>query len=326
MNKNQKIQPIISFFNAPIYRTIPPYANITLNQVYQAISGPYYKKLTEKLRLIFDEAENRKYKTQYFDFVTFSGTFSKRNIENLIQLSGLMVLDLDHLKDLDAIKLQLLKDPFFETQLLFVSPNGDGLKWILEIDINEKYSHREWFDAISNYIKSSHGIEVDKTGSDVARACFLSFDPDAYLNPKHGRMNKLFPPEIYLVNRKKFDPKTWLQNTKKNKTFKPTGFSSSATRIHHNVDIVIRRIENYQIDITTNSHEYNDWRNLGFAFADEFGEAGRQYFHRISRFYPDYDIKATDNQFDKCLQSNRKGITIKTFFGMARDAGLNIRV
>ncbi|MBK6285717.1 MAG: PriCT-2 domain-containing protein [Draconibacterium sp.] len=84
---------------------------------------------------------------------------------------------------------------------------------------------------------------------------------------------------------------------------------------------IIQQIESQQIDITT---AYSDWRNIGFAFADEFGETGREYFHRISRFYPDYSATDCDKQFDNCLKAKGQGVSLKTFFFHAKQAGINI--
>jgi hypothetical protein len=221
------------------------------------------------------------------------------------------------------VKFQLLKDKYLETQLLFTSPNGNGLKWIVPVNVSGEFSHGEYFDAIRNYIKKNYEIEVDKSGRDVVRVCFISYDPDAFLHPRHGKMNKLFPGEVYQVERKSFNPSKWLEKQEAKRDFTPVPLSNSLTKIQYDVEVVLRRIENYQLDLTMN---YEDWVRLGFAFADEFGETGRNYFHRISRFYPDYDFTGTDKQFDKCLQGHKSGITIRTFFQAAKDSGVNIRV
>lgn len=86
---------------------------------------------------------------------------------------------------------------------------------------------------------------------------------------------------------------------------------------------IIQQIESQQIDITT---AYSDWRNIGFAFADEFGETGRNYFQRISRFYPDYSATDCDRQFDNCLKAKGQGVSLKTFFYHAKQAGINISI
>ncbi len=87
------------------------------------------------------------------------------------------------------------------------------------------------------------------------------------------------------------------------------------------VEQIIQQIEAQQLDIAS---EYSDWRNIGFAFADEFGESGRELFHRISKFYHDYNINECNNQYENCLKSKGQGISISTFFFHAKQAGINI--
>jgi hypothetical protein len=82
------------------------------------------------------------------------------------------------------LKTQLLNDEYFETEMLFISPSGDGLKWIIPINITES-THQNFFQAIANYIKEVYQLEVDKSGKDISRACFLPSDPEAYINPKY---------------------------------------------------------------------------------------------------------------------------------------------
>ena len=85
------------------------------------------------------------------------------------------------------------------------------------------------------------------------------------------------------------------------------------------VERIIREIEQRAIDIAP---DYKDWMELGFALADGFGENGREYYHRISRFHSDYQREKTDRQFTNCLQANGHGITIRSFFHLAGRAGI----
>ena len=87
------------------------------------------------------------------------------------------------------------------------------------------------------------------------------------------------------------------------------------------LNLVVYRIEVAHIDITGT---YANWLNLGFALADELGEGGRDYFHRLSRFYPKYSYTDCNRQFDHCLKSKGHGITIKTLFHLAKEAGIEI--
>lgn len=178
---NQGAPAKFSFFRCPVKNTVPQRA-ITLCEAYQLIRSDSYKRETDALRTIADKKEVRNFKAEYFNYVCFSGTFSKRSAHALIQHSGLMVLDFDHIDDVYGLKRRLLDDRFFVTQLLFVSPSGDGVKWIISIDLN-KNSHLNWFNAIANYIRLTYGLTIDPTGKDVCRATFLPHDADVYLHP-----------------------------------------------------------------------------------------------------------------------------------------------
>lgn len=173
-----------SFFKPPV-TNITPYRNITLADAHRVITGKYYRQQTLKLRSIPGKKENRNFKATHFPYCTFSGTFSQRNENSIINHSSYLALDFDNLEDVQSVKMQLLKDIYFETELLFTSPNGNGLKWIVSIDINGNYSHAEYFRAIYNYIKETYRIEIDRTGRDVSRAAFLCYDPDAFIHPKY---------------------------------------------------------------------------------------------------------------------------------------------
>ncbi len=138
-------------------------------------------------------------------------------------------------------------------------------------------------------------------------------------------MKLRFEVEIWLFERRKFNPGKWLKKQKPQQQVQEPAMDEmkGPVRIQHEVEVITRRIENSRLDLTCN---YQDWLKLGFAFSDEFGESGRSYFHRISKFHPEYDPAKCDEQFDKCLKRGKSGVTIKSFFQAAKDSGLNIRV
>lgn len=175
--------PKFSFFTAPV-SNIYPEKTLSLVEAYNLVKSDDYSSITDQLRSIQAKDEARKFKASRFDYATFCGTFSKRNDKALLIHSGLLTIDFDHILNLQQLKDQLLKDEYFETELLFVSPSGDGLKWIIPIDITEA-THQNFFQAIANYIREVYRLEVDKSGKDVSRACFLPHDPEVYINPKY---------------------------------------------------------------------------------------------------------------------------------------------
>ena len=173
--------PLFSFFKSPV-SNIKPHKAVSLLQIYNAIKGDYYRERTEKLRTISNVTQARKFKASTFDYCTFSGVFTARNDKALTKHSGLLCLDFDHLNSIETLFNRLLKDEYFDTQLLFRSPSGDGLKWIIAIDTTET-THGDFFAAVANYISQTYGVAVDKSGRDISRACFLPHDPQAFINP-----------------------------------------------------------------------------------------------------------------------------------------------
>ena len=175
-----------SFFRKPI-RNTEPLRCIGIPDIYRYIVGPYAKKQTEMLRSITGKDQARKYKAENFDFCTFSGIFHTRNRDGLLQQSDLLCIDFDHVTDIPLLHEKLLNDPCFETELLFHSPSGDGLKWIIQV-FRKGWEHSRFFNAVLNYLVANGYPEPDKSGSDVSRSCFIPHDPEAYINPKYNNV------------------------------------------------------------------------------------------------------------------------------------------
>lgn len=50
-------------------------------------------------------------------------------------------------------------------------------------DITEG-SHKSFYESIATYVAYTYRIDVDINCSNVSCACYLPFDPDAYIYPK----------------------------------------------------------------------------------------------------------------------------------------------
>lgn len=95
--------------------------------------------------------------------------------------------------------------------------------------------------------------------------------------------------------------------------------NSTSNNKEEEIERIIYEIEQRAVDIAP---EYKDWVELGFALIDGFGENGREYYHRISRFHSDYQREETDKQYTRCLQAKGQGVTIRSFFHLAGQAGI----
>ncbi|MBY0425480.1 MAG: DUF3987 domain-containing protein, partial [Cytophagales bacterium] len=119
------------------------------------------------------------------------------------------------------------------------------------------------------------------------------------------------------MNKKKFIPSDWIE--------KPSEIhiQPKANNLpESDIEKLIAEIESRKVDITTT---YENWLKIGFALSDAFQESGRNYFHRISQFYDGYTISECDSQYTSCLKSRKQGVTIKTLFHLAKEAGIIIK-
>ena len=90
----------------------------TLKDVYTWMNSMRMMELTRTLRSIEDEKAQKAFKAERLPFVTFSGQFSYRNAQGLIEHSGLQCFDIDHLRNEDEVwrvRKLLETDEFFDT-------------------------------------------------------------------------------------------------------------------------------------------------------------------------------------------------------------------
>ena len=90
---------------------------------------------------------------------------------------------------------------------------------------------------------------------------------------------------------------------------------------NQDVSFVVDQIKTRNVDIAP---DYYDYVNLGFAFAENFPEAeGLDYFKTIARAHGTKD-KDSEYQFKNCLKHRGGGVTMSTFFWLAKKAGLEV--
>ncbi len=149
----------------------------------QISSSDVLATAVKHIRAISDPEKRRDAKQQLLPFFTFSQfKDNKRNNASFLRTSFL-IADLDHLGDnLQEIRTKVHADG--HVFVCFQSPSGDGLKVVYRLaeDITDEKVYRATFEFLLQKIRDTYDIEPD-TDADPARACFLSSDPDVYVNP-----------------------------------------------------------------------------------------------------------------------------------------------
>ncbi len=261
-----------------------------------------YRPQIEALRSIEDKAV-RDVEKRKLPCITISGTFSYRNKSGLIRHSGLICIDVDAkdnpgVQDFEDIKRKLSKLQNVAYCGFSASGRANGLYCIIPIAFTDQ--HDQHFDALKN-VFSKLGITIDAGCRDVCRLRGYSWDEAPYINPHAVPYTGLYSPP---------------------KPQPPQRLYTLDNSTAEDVETAIAEIRRFGIDITGS---YDQWLKLGFALADEFGEAGRRYFHEISQFYRGYNHRECDHQYTACLRGRGNGIGIATFFHYCKQHGITLR-
>jgi hypothetical protein len=170
------------------------------NSVFNAIKeGGKHKDIIKQIRNAKDKEERDELKKQ-LGVVLWSGKFSERRSNALVEYSHLICLDFD------KINPKLTKD-FLKTKpfvyACFESPGGDGVKAIIKVS---SLKHDGHFKALAKEFPN-----IDQSGKDVSRACFISHDPDLYINPGSDIYTKIIE-NVYTIDQRYEKLKLWLSN------------------------------------------------------------------------------------------------------------------
>lgn len=259
-----------------------------------------YAQQVEAIRAAATKEERDKLKAT-LPAITPSGVFSSREESGLIKHSGLLQIDIDlkdnvHIGNYTELKGQLSK--LQNIAYLGLSVSGTGFWGLVPILYPDK--HKQHFLALkSAFLKM--GIRIDEKPGNVASLRGYSWDAEDIFNhsAKPFALLEEAQPETY-------QPRAAgarLQSTEAEK-----------------VEAVLQQAEAGRIDITRG---ITNWFKIGLGLAVEFGEAGREYFHRASQFHTDYRAGKCDAEYSRCLaKCFRSSVTLGTFFDIAKDHGL----
>lgn len=224
--------------------------------------------------------------------LTISGTFSHREIKGLLQHSGRICIDIDGKSNPQITDWPLLRTTlgtWESVEFAALSSSGKGVFVVIVVRYPEK--HLLHFQALEKTF-AKYGLVIDPLCKDVCRLRFMSYDSEAVLNYDVVPYRILYQ-EPEKKRRSKINPEDDLRKT---------------------IDVIV----NMNIDIT---NSYKNWYEIGCALVNEFGERGRNDFHRLSKIYPEYKERECDRQYDKCLK-NSKRYSRATIFYYLKQTGV----
>ena len=159
---------------------------VTIFQNIYEKDNPFYKSVEFCLNRIKNgsskEAINKlrsgeKQHKKTLPVVLWSGTFTSRKDDAIVEHNGFIVLDFDNVDTIQS-KALLATDSYVYS--CWVSPSGNGLKALVKV--SDSSAHRDHFRALSRYFDKEYGLEVDPSGINESRACYESYDENIAIN------------------------------------------------------------------------------------------------------------------------------------------------
>lgn len=260
------------------------------------LTSDEYKKDVEKVRKEPDHGSRQKLKQQLLPAFTVGGVCEGREV---VKPSGFLCLDIDAKDNTGAPNFGELKQ--LVKTLPFVaycghSCGGEGYFCIIPIAKPERY--KEHYRSLQALF-ARNGITVDKQCCDIGRLRYVSYDPEPYINDEAETYR-------YAVLE---------SHASRNEGMRPTAEQEAAAR-GYRICKLVALVREKEIDITPDRKE---WINVGLALCTEMGEAGREAFHALSRYYHDYDCNYTDETYSELLKNNMGKIHIGTLIRTARE-------
>ena len=176
-----------AYKNSNDNRGIPVSFDSVVRRIRDGKYGLDEKTRTCHILASTDEDAYKKFKEKQLPAVTFAGTFTKRNARGLKKHSGLIVLDIDGLmpSQIPDLLVALAQHPY--VVLAFVSPSGMGIKVVVcvdpipENDLEHKGAYQACLDTFEE-LQEEFEFEIDTSGKDCSRMCYLAHDPIAIVN------------------------------------------------------------------------------------------------------------------------------------------------
>ena len=158
------------------------FKKMEVQKVLQQIQKGSWKKQINDIRYhVKNGNENEAVKIKSnLPCMTISATFKERRKKDYLEsYTGLLHLDYDKLENAEEVKTNLISIPY--TYSAFISPSGNGVKVLVWSD-NAMSSHEVAFNSLREYYDKIVNVESDSSVKDITRLCYMSYDPDLYLN------------------------------------------------------------------------------------------------------------------------------------------------
>lgn len=260
--------------------------------ILEEVKSDKYKEQILFLRSLLGSEDNEDYNSHKKNLpaITFGGTFKgRRKKENIKTYNSIITLDVDKLNYIELAKTKesFSKDPFIFS--FWESPSKEGVKGLAYINYTFKIdtsnidaAHKGAFRKFTTYIKENHNIQLDVSGSDITRLCFLSFDPSLRLKTEINAFNvsehDIIQPAITQNETDLNNTKTVIYTGSRDALYNSKDKNNPSDR--YTIQLIIKYLYKKNISIT---YSYEEWYKVAMAIANTFTyDIGEKYFLKLS--------------------------------------------
>jgi hypothetical protein len=282
MTRNVTIFKNINDVSTPFHREVA----LILERVKDGAS----KDLVKKIRNEKNKADRNILKKQ-LPAICFSGTFTKREDNSIVQHSGLICLDFDGYtkqKELLNDKENMSKNSFVYS--VFISPSGNGLKVLIKIP-EDLDNHINYFNSLGKYFNSQY---FDTTSKNLSRVCYESYDPLIYINENSSVWDVIDEPEYNEVV--KYRDKPTIPLTDENKIVEilikwwTKKYPMNEGQRNQNVYILAMALNDFGINKSLASYVLNQYAVSDFPISEISRTIDSAYSHKANfgtKYYED---------------------------------------
>ena len=166
------------------------YRSITLFEALNSIRTNLYYSQMSKIRDILHKGDIKSYreKKKHLPAFIFAGiAYGERHKFDISGYTHLLIVDIDRLGNYELVKSQLVSEE--HVLAVWASPSGNGLKALFYVEFEGITKPEDiWilheycaFPQISKYLSENYDIQVDQSGADITRLCFVSADSNIHL-------------------------------------------------------------------------------------------------------------------------------------------------
>lgn len=311
-----------------------PKCDISISRVFNGIRSDVFKETVLNVRKYktTDVELSKKCKSS-LPAVTFCGTFKeKRNLESCVHYNNVMVIDIDHIDDnkMELYAQDLAADPYIAAY--WRSPSGNGYKGLVHLQYDEevekleiKDRHKVAFRQLLKYLLAQYGIELDDSGSDIPRLCYMCWDPNLHEKDEA---------EIFCVKEEELDDFKHNDGNRKNRMPRPAvelNWNQIVGKAHYPksnhyrfvLNNIYKKLAKRNVSIT---ESYSNWVKVAFAIASNIHPvAGKALFLKLcSLDGVKHDEQKSERLIFEAYAKTNREVGFGTIIYLAREKGLNI--